>query len=124
MTVFPVSCPVSLVYRPGKRPIKTFRSISGATRTRVYGSLPVDASLSAEFRCTTELAGLIIDTYYSTSTGASPVTFPLDFFTGHEEIETRIPDYLSWYILEEPTITMVMKGRTQVTVEFQGRFSL
>ena len=46
MTTFPLTCAREMTIRPGTHPIRTIQTQSGASRTRLFGSLPTGATLT------------------------------------------------------------------------------
>lgn len=124
MITFLLSCPTNLQIRPGTHPTKTFRSISGASRTRLFGSLPVDASIRAEFSCSSTEAALVMRQFHDTYSGARPIALASELFRGHEDLADALPAHLRWYFKGEPEVSPVFKGRSKLSVEFEGRLEV
>jgi hypothetical protein len=120
----PLTCPTDLTITPGAHPTKQSRSISGATRTRLFGSVPVGARLTAEFQCSSADGAATIRQFHDTFSGARPIVFPAAFFRGHEEVAAEMPKGLSWFYAAEPRVSPVMRGRVRVSVEFEGRLEV
>lgn len=124
MITFSLTCPTSLRVRPGAHPVKVYRSISGASRTRLFGSLPVDASISAEFSCSSAEAAIAIRQFHDTFSGARPIALPRGLFKGHEDLADVLPDHLTWFFSGEPEASPTFKGRSRLSVEFTGRLEV
>lgn len=121
MITFALTCPSELTALPGAHPVKTYRSISGAAYTRLYGSLPVDSSLRLSFYCSTKQAGDVWRNYRDTNSGADPIELKPELFKGYEDILDAFPPELSWYMNAEPEVRARFPGRVELSVEFQGR---
>lgn len=126
MTVFPLTCPTSLRVTPGRHPVRVSRSISGATRARLFGSLPTDAALQASFLCSSEAAGEVFSHFHQSRSGALPITLMDSFFQGHEDVARALPDHLQWFYNpeREPEVEAVRAGLVRLSVEFNGRMEV
>lgn len=121
MPVLSLTCPTRLEVRPGAHATRTYRAISGTTRTRLFSSVPLNATISAEFSCTSAEAGQAMQDYHATFSGAEPIDLPAELFTGHEEVLAALPADLEWVFREEPRVTPLLGGRCTVAVELEGR---
>lgn len=119
-----LTCATSLEVTPGAHPTQQYRAISGATRTRVFGSQPVGATITAQFIATPQQAADAFAQYHQTFSGAKGVGIPTDLFTGHEPLLAALPTNLSWHFAREPQASPQFRGRVQLSVEFQGRIEV
>jgi hypothetical protein len=122
MTTFSLTCPRSLGITPGAHPTKTYRSISGASRTRLFGSQPVGPTIRASFLCTSAEAAQVVKDYHATRSGALPIELDPALFTGHEAIAAALPP-LKWY-MQMPDINPQFRDRVELSVEFEGRLEV
>ena len=123
MPTFPLECPRSLRVSDGSHPTRTYRTQSGATRTRLFGSLAVGTTISGEWLCTDAQAAQVTAMWYATYSGAQPITLPPEMFRGAEETYNSLPAHLKWY-MKEPQKTVEFKGHVTLTVEFEGRLEV
>ena len=123
MATFPLTCATSMNGKPGRIPQATTRTISGASRTRRYGTVPVGATLSAEFLASSGEVGQVLDAWRETDNGIKPIDLPGGFFTGHPNLERLLPTGNRWY-MSEPDFSPVLAGRCEVRVEFESRLEI
>ncbi len=121
MTTFALTCPTSCDMTPGSYPSRTYQSIGGATRTRIFGDRPTGATLRASFLCSTADAATVWEQYDETFSGANPIDLPAAFFVGHEELANRLPPGIRWHMTRPPEISRRVKGLVDLTVEFVSR---
>ena len=123
MTAFPLTRATSLALNPGSHPIKTYRAQNGATRTRVFGSLPVGSGISAQFRCTSAQAASVWAVYHADRSGALPTQLPSALFSGHAELLAAFPANVEWF-MREPQVDPIKNGLVDLSVEFEGRMEV
>lgn len=120
---FPLGSPSSLDYDAPEHPKLVYRSVSGASRTRLLGSVPVGARLRMSYVTTTENAALVTADYFATYSGVTPATIPAAVWLGHEEIED-LPDGTAWYYTAAPAVTPLREALVRLTVEFDSRLEV
>lgn len=123
MTILSLTCPTSLEITPGAHPTAVSRSISGATRTRLLGPVPVGATIRAEFSGTSAEAAQAMADYHATYSGAQPIDLPPELFAGHEAVLEALPA-LPWFFADEPNITPVFGDRCSIRLEFSQRLEV
>ena len=119
-----LTCANTLEVTPGAHPTKVYSAISGVTRTRVFGSRPVRASIRARFITTTAEAADAFVKYHTSLSGADEVRINPDLFTGHEELLAALPGNLTWHFAREPEASPQLGGRVELSVEFDGRIEV
>jgi hypothetical protein len=120
--VFSLTCPRQLDITPGAHPTRTYTSISGASRTRLFGSQPVGSSVRARFFCTSAEAAQVVADYHATYSGAEPIGLDPELFAGHEAIAAALPP-LKWY-MQEPELSPLFRDRVELSVIFEGRLEV
>lgn len=124
MTVFALTCPRSLTGRPGSIPQKTYRAISGATRTRQFGTVAVGATIEAEFITDEAGAEAVLDNWRDTRDGILPITLPAGLFTNHTYLSSLLPAGNEWHMSTEPSFEPILAGRATVRVSFESRLEV
>ena len=127
MAVFPSIRPTSRTYSAGQFPLKTYRSLSGATVKRVFGNKAYGHSIELQFTNIIDaVAKQIIDHYYGQNGSVDRFTLPSEVFAGMDETfgdELRTPDSITWEYAEPPAIEAVFNGISSVTVRLIGELS-
>jgi hypothetical protein len=120
-----LTCPTQLDVTSGAHPTAVYRAISGVTRTRVFGSLPVSPTIRARFFATTAEAADAFSKYHTSLSGADPVIIDQSLFTGHEALWDALPKTgITWHFSREPEASPQFRGRVELSVEFEGRIEV
>ena len=118
---YPDLCPIRRTLTPGLYPTKRFTAISGAGKTRLYGSKAYDATLQLEYLLNdTELAELL-ESYHTAYGTYRSLVLPSSVYQGiSQAVIDQIPSYLSWRWAETPTVDSLMPSRSRVRVNLVG----
>lgn len=114
---FPALCPRSRKYEPGDYPTKRFRSLSGASTTRLYGSQPSDATLDLDFVTDDAGAAALVACHDAARGGAHVLDLPARVWEGMgPDLVDQMPSHLSWRWAERPVVDSQIPGRSAVSV--------
>ena len=122
MATFSLTCPRTLTGEPGRIPQSTFTAISGATRTRRFGTVAVGATLRAGFVTDEAGANSVLDDWEDTNSGIDPIDLPAGLFTNHSYLARLLPAGNAWHMTSKPRLSPIVAGRCEVEVEFDSRF--
>ncbi len=123
MTVnFPALNPSSRSLQAGQYPLKRFDSISGASRTRLYGSKAFNAKLTLQFKLSDDKAALILKAYHESRGGSEILTLPSELYRGMStDFQSQIQSYYSWrFDSQPPQIQSVAPNRSDVAITLIG----
>ena len=109
--------PIERRFTPGNFPTRRFNSISGAGRTRIYGSKQFDAELELAFVLNDADTCTFLRAWDDAKGSFESLDLPEQFFVGSSELlDCGIPDYLEWRWAEKPSVQSLIPGRSRVQV--------
>lgn len=126
MTItFPALRPTSRNYGAPDFPTLNPKYVDAVAYPRLVGSKPSKASLSLNYENIPDSdAALIIAAYMNTLTGFLPISLPPEVVSGITDatLSSRIQtgQHLDWYFNGPPKQSSVIKGISNVQVEFIG----
>ena len=114
---FPALCPVRRTLTPGNYATKRFTAVSGAGRTRLYGSKAFDATLNLEYLLNDNELSLLLASYHNSRGSYRALTLHPEVFAGIDPVVlAQIPSYLSWRWADTPVVNSLLPGRSRVQV--------
>lgn len=121
---FPTITPTERSFRLGQYPVKSYRSLSGATVKRAFGNRPYGYEIELSFNnirdeSTTEL----LTHYESTKGGFERFTLPDMLFAGmNATLKSKVqsPTQIKWEYVSPPEVVSVITGRSTVRVSLAG----
>jgi hypothetical protein len=123
--MFPSVCPSERELTPGAPPSKQFRMQNGMVRSRVYGSVPVDARINLTFRTASAAAAQVMAFWRQVEGIHQTFEIPTAKLLEGED-QTMIDEftrYSQWAFEGPPQNTSVPPGRSSLTVTLVSRFS-
>lgn len=112
--------PSSRSFTPGDYPTKTYRSLSGKTMRRSFGSRPTNFQLTLGFNAVPEATlKAIIDHYNGQYGSLVGFTMPKEMFAGLSADVYALfqnPSNTSWFYVESPQIESVFGSRSNITI--------
>lgn len=127
MADFPAIVPTSRSFELGQYPIKSYRSLSGATVRRSFGNKPFGYTLKLEFANVPEATvNSICDHYNGQSGGTVGFAVPAEVFAGYSTVlqgKIRTPAGIEWLYAEPPSIASVKASISSVTVSLVGEIT-
>ena len=123
MINFPALKPTSRSVTQGQFAVKRFTSVSGAGRTRIYGSQPFNSLLEMSFdNIADNLALLIVNCYENARGSYDQLSIPNSVWNGMEEgLRIRLQRDYVWRFSEQPQLSSTAPGKTSVTVKLEGQ---
>lgn len=114
---FPSLCPVRRTLTPGNYATKRFTAVSGAGRTRLYGSKAFDATLNLEYLLNDNELSTLLASYHSSRGSYRSLVLDPEVFAGIDPVVlAQIPSYLSWRWADTPVVDSLLPGRSRVQV--------
>lgn len=124
MAIFPSIRPTGRSYAPGQFPIKTYRSLTGATVKRIFGNRSFGHSIELQFENIADATTKqILDHYYGQYGSYNRFNLPDTVFSGASSDLKGIlqsPTNILWEYAEAPQVESVFNGRSTVTVRLIG----
>ena len=114
---FPSLCPVRRTLTPGNYATKRFTAVSGAGRTRLYGSAAFDATLNLEYLLNDNELSELLASYHTSRGSYRSLVLDPEVFAGIDPVVlAQIPSYLSWRWADTPVVDSLLPGRSRVQV--------
>jgi hypothetical protein len=127
MANFPSIRPTARSYTPGQFPIKTYRSLAGATVKRVFGNRAYAHTIELQFENINDSnTKAILDHYYGQYGTYARFALPNDTFSGMNSSLRGVlqnPSSILWEYAEAPQVESVFNGRSTVTVRLVGELN-
>lgn len=121
---FPAIKPTTRAFKLGSFPVKTYRSLSGATVKRAFGNRAYGFELQLGFDnisdATTEQ---LLAHYNGSSGGFERFTLPADLFAGMTDSlrgYIQAPANIRWEYAGAPEVESVFTGRSRVSITLIG----
>lgn len=125
---FPQIKPSEREFTMGTFPIKTYRSLSGATVKRSFGNKPHSYQLRLVFNnVKDDTVSQILDHYDAVFAGFERFALPAVVFAGMNTALTskiQAPYGIQWEYASPPTVQSVFNGISTVSVELIGEINV
>ena len=109
--------PTKRTFKPGQFATKRFTSISGAGRTRLYGSKAFDATLQLSFLLSDSDTCAMLKCWNDAKGIYDTLDLPDEFLAGSSPVlNCGIPEYLKWKWAEAPSVESILPGRSRVQI--------
>ena len=119
MTVnFPNLKPTKRSYQVAEYPTKQFQSLNGASVIRLYGSLPVDATLSLQFIVNDEALEDVTQCFDRARGAFDDLDLPDEVFVGMSA--NVFPNHLRWRWADPPSIESIQPDLSRVSVNLKA----
>jgi len=109
--------PTRRSFIPGKFATKRFKSISGSSTTRLYGSKAFDAQLQMTFMLNDADTCAFLKCWDDAYGDYDTINLPEEFFAGASSVlDCGVPEYLNWRWAEAPSVESLLPGRSRVQI--------
>lgn len=121
---FPAIKPTTRAFKLGSFPVKTYRSLSGATVKRAFGNRAYGFELQLGFENITDATTEQLLAHYNGSSGGfERFTLPADLFAGMTDSlrgYIQAPANIRWEYAGAPEVESVFTGRSRVSITLIG----
>lgn len=121
---FPAIKPTTRAFKLGSFPVKTYRSLSGATVKRAFGNRAYGFELQLGFENITDATTTQLLAHYNGSSGGfERFTLPADLFAGMTDSlrgYIQAPANIRWEYAGAPEVESVFTGRSRVSITLIG----
>lgn len=121
---FPAIKPTTRAFKLGGFPVKTYRSLSGATVKRAFGNRAYGFELQLGFENITDATTEQLLAHYNGSSGGfERFTLPADLFAGMTDSlrgYIQAPANIRWEYAGAPEVESVFTGRSRVSITLIG----